>query len=74
MQEDKIFSITYPYSLNKIERSIESNDITTKLFVLDVDNENTLSGYNSIMNALANASREDYILNFDYLHENNAIT
>jgi len=67
-------SFTYPYSSSKITRTKESKDLTTKLFVLTADNENTVSGYNTIMNAASNASKEDYILNFDYMHERKIIT
>ena len=66
-EENEFLGITYPYQASKIERIIESSDVTTKLYVLDVDNETTLEGYNSIMNSPANASGEDYILNFDYM-------
>ena len=64
-QEDQGYmSFTYPYSSSKITRTKESKDLTTKLYVLTADNENTASGYNTIMNAESNPTHEDYILNF----------
>jgi len=46
---------------------MDSTAITTKLFVLDVDEH-------GIADAEPNASREDYILNFDFLYQTGAIT
>ena len=60
-------SFTYPYFISKTGRKMEGADITTKLYVLDVDTDTTLDGVYSIMNTPANKSREDYILNFEYL-------
>lgn len=66
-------SLQYPYSARQTERTINSADVTTKLYVLSVDNDVTLDGANTIMNAPANGSREDYILNFDYMYKIGAI-
>lgn len=75
MQEDSgTLSFTYPYSTKKTGRTIDSADVTTKLYVLSTDNDTILEGYNSIMNAPANMSGEDYILNFDYLYRTQAIS
>ena len=74
MQEGNVFSLTYPHSSSRVSRTMDCNDLTTKLYVLDVDNDADLSGYNSITNAGANATHEDYILNFDYLYETRGIT
>ena len=67
-------SLTYPYSSSKVVRRMDSQDLTTKLYVLSVDDASTLRGYNTIMNSEANATREDYILNFDYLYTNKIIS
>jgi len=48
---------------------MDSTDLTTKLYVLKVDDDTTLQGFHSIMDSEANKTKEDYILNFDYLHE-----
>ena len=53
---------------------MDSTELTTKLFVRPVDYEYSSTGQTSIMSVDANKSREDYILNFDYLHKFNIIT
>lgn len=72
-EEYGTISFTYPYSSSSVSREIDSADTKTKLFVLDVENNATLEGYNSIVNSPANASMEDYILNFDYMLQIGAI-
>lgn len=61
------FDINYPYHTNEITRTLESVDVITKMYVVPTDNI-------SIMNVSANKSKEDYILNFDYLYEIGTIT
>ena len=75
MQEDPANTITlqYPYSSSKVSRKLESAEVTTKLFVLDVDDSSVAGGYCSIMEAPPNFSHEDYILNFDYMLESGGI-
>lgn len=63
--------LTYPYSSQAITRTTDNTELTTKLFVHSVDDEDY--GTLSIMNVEANKSREDYILNFDYLTKIGAI-
>lgn len=75
MNEDptQVVSFQYPYSSSKVIRTQESAEVTTKLFVQDVDNDSTAGGINSIMFSPANYSHEDYILNFDYMYESGGI-
>ena len=73
-EEDGTLSFIYPYSISKTERTMECADTTTKLYVLDVENDTTLEGVHTIMNAPCNASREDYILDFSYMYATGAIT
>ena len=70
---ESAFSLTYPYSSSKVSRTLDSTDLTTKLYVLDVDNQSILGGKNTIMNAEANGTHEDYLLNFEYLYQIGAI-
>lgn len=63
----KMLSLQYPYSASKVTRKMESEEVTTKLFVLDTDDSSIAGGYCSIMDAPPNFSHEDYILNFDYM-------
>ena len=65
---------TYPYSAEEIKRTIDSNDLVTKLYVKNVEDSTTVSGLVTILDSDINKSREDYILNFDYLHEIKTIT
>lgn len=66
-KEGKI-DIIYPYSTSKIERQIDSSDIVTKMFVTSIEDDTSPSGLITIADVAANKSREDYILNFDYLY------
>lgn len=72
-REGKI-DIIYPYSASKIEREIDSSDIVTKMFVTSVESDSSPSGLITIADVAANRSREDYILNFDYLYSIGTIT
>ena len=67
-KEGKI-EITYPYSVSKITREIDSADIVTKMFVTPVEDDTSPSGLITIADVSANKAREDYILNFDYLYK-----
>ena len=64
-----VIDITYPYGTEHIEREMDSTDTITKMFVKNLDDETLESGWASIMDTEANRSGEDYILNFDYLHD-----
>ena len=65
---------TYPYSTAEITREMDSTDLVTKMFVQAVEDETTASGLLTIINTEANKSGEDYLLNFDYLHDIKAIS
>ena len=64
---------TYPYSAEQIKREIDSTDLVTKLYIKSVDDAQSASGLITILDTDANPSGEDYILNFDYLHDVNTI-
>ena len=66
-KEGKI-DITYPYDASKIEREIDSADIVTKMFVTSIEDSTSPSGLITIADVAANKTKEDYILNFDYLY------
>lgn len=70
LQEGKdVTTLMYPNSVSKIQREMDSTDVSTKMFVRSVDADDLYYGYISIMDCDANKTREDYIMNFDYLHE-----
>lgn len=75
MKEDEGYiDLTYPYSTSAITRSRDGKDVTTKMYVRPADDESSASGLVTIMNVEANKSREDYLLNFDYLYSIGGIT
>lgn len=69
-----VIDLTYPYTMASATRSIDSKDIITKMFVRPIDSSEAASNLITIMNVDANKSREDYLLNFDYLHKIKTIT
>ena len=70
---NKDIDLTYGYGVKNIKRTLDSNDIFTKMIVNSVDDENSPTGILSILNTPANAIGENYILNFDYLYETGSI-
>lgn len=66
--------LTYPYTSTSVTRLIDASNITTKLFVRSVDDTSNGSETLTIMDVEANKSKEDYILNFDYLYKIGTIT
>ena len=65
--------ITYPYDTSVISRTSDSTDLVTKLYV-QTDGSNNDGEPITITNSSANKTKEDYILNFDYLWRTGAIT
>ena len=59
--------LTYPYSSTSITRTVDNSQVTTKLYVQNVDNDTM--GTISIMEVDANKSKEDYLLCFDYMRD-----
>ena len=73
-EEEGYLDLTYPYSTAEITRTCDSDDLVTKMFVRPVNAGQSNSDLITIMDVPANKSREDYILNFDYLKSIDAIT
>lgn len=63
--------LTYPYSSSAITRTVDNSDITTRMYVRGVEENDE---YITIMDVEANKSKEDYLMNFDYLYEIQGIT
>ena len=53
---------------------MDNSELTTKLFVQPISDSNAIDNVISITTAEPNKSKEDYILNFDYLHKIHTIT
>ena len=68
------FDITYQYNTSSIQRTMDSTDLKTKLYVNPIEDSNSLNGEINIAQVDANKTREDYIFNFDYLREIGGIT
>jgi len=74
LQEGKdVVTLMYPNSASRISREMDSTDVSTKMFVRSVESD-IYKGIVNIMDCTANFSREDYIMNFDYLHDIGTIT
>lgn len=67
-----VLNLAYPYSSSQISREIDSNDLITKLYVEGI--EDSSIGMVTIADANVNPTKEDYILNFDYLYANKLIS
>ena len=65
--------LTYNYNVDSMTRTMDSNDVYTKLIVRSVEDDSAPTGQLSIMNTEANKSLEDYLLNFDYLYQTGSI-
>ena len=63
--------LTYPYDSTAITRTVDNTDLITKMYVHTIEQgDDTIT----IMDVDANKSKEDYLLNFDYLYKIGAIT
>lgn len=71
---DQIISFTYPYSSKSVTRTMDCADIVTKMFVRSEDDDTTLEGQITIANSEANKTKEDYLLDFEYMYSVGAIT
>ena len=73
-EKSGITDVTFPYQTASIKRTVDGTDLVTKLFVKSVENTASNAGITSIIDTGANSSGQDYILNFDYLHDIGSIT
>lgn len=74
LNEDDIIDLTYKYDTQNLSRNLDANDVVTKMFVKTLNDGSSPSGLISITDTSANKTGEDYILNFDYLHDINTIS
>ena len=63
-----VIDLTYPYNSSHIERTMDGTDIITKMYVKNLTDNASDSGYATIMDTEANKSGEEYLLNFDYMY------
>ena len=64
-RENKV-GFRYEKNLKDISRNIVSENIVTKLYVLDVDSDLSKTGLCSIKTAEDNPSKDSYLINLDY--------
>ena len=63
----------YQKNLQSIERTSDSSEIYTKLYVTKLEAEEMSNGYVTIADTTANPLRDEFILNFDYLDSTGAL-
>lgn len=63
---DQYAGFRYEKNLSSISRTVDSNSLTTKMYVESVDSELTDSGLCSIQTAADNIGKNAYVLNFSY--------
>lgn len=71
---DDAITIDYQKNLQNISVTSESSEIYSKLYVKPTESEHMTNGYITIADTDLNPTGEDYILNFDYMYANGAIT
>lgn len=67
---EQLTGFRYEKNLSNISRTIESQSITTKLFVDPIDSEYYDTGYCTIQTANDNIGKNSYILDFSYYTKN----
>ena len=72
--KDNFAGFKYGINLNTIERTVNSDEIVTKLYVTPAQSEYVDEGSVAIGYASMNPSGEQYILNFDYYYKQGLIT
>lgn len=74
IKTDKPATIEYKKNLNTIQRTKDSSEIYTKLYVTPIESSTMDTGYISIADTPLNPTLDDFILNFDYLYQTKAIS
>lgn len=70
--ENKI-GFRYEKNLSSVDRELDSSNLVTKLYVLDVDSELSKTGLCSIKTAEDNPSKDSYIIDLSYYIEKGAL-
>lgn len=60
--------LNYPQTTSSVSREYDGTDITTKMYVRPETDDSAVTGQISIIDSNANPTKEDYVMNFDYLH------
>ena len=68
------YAITYRDNETGLSKTSNSEDITTKLYVPEIETEYSDNGYISIADAPNNITKDNFILNFDYFAQSGQLT
>lgn len=68
------YAITYRDNETGLSKTSNSEDITTKLYVPEIETEYSDNGYISIADAPNNVTKDNFILNFDYFAQSGQLT
>ena len=68
------YAITYQDNETGLSKTSNSEDITTKLYVPEIETEYSDNGYISIADAPNNITKDNFILNFDYFAQSGQLT
>ena len=71
--QDKYTGFRYEKNLSNITRTVNSNALTTKMYVEGVDSELSDTGYCTIQTAPDNIGKNAYVLNFSYYTKKNLL-
>lgn len=74
IKNDNPAIIEYKKNLDTIERIKDSSEIYTKLYITPIESSTMSTGYISIADTTLNPTLDDFILNFDYLYQTQAIS
>ena len=74
IKADNPIFLDYQNNLASIQRSADSTELYTKLYVTPIESSTMESGYVSIADTEVNPLLDDFILNFDYLYSKGSIT
>lgn len=74
IKTDKPLYVDYQKNLSTIQRTADSAELYTKLFVKPIESSIASSGLISIADTSVNPLLDEFILNFDYLYSKGSIT
>ena len=74
IKQENPLVVDYQKNLQTIKRSSDSTDVYTKLYVTPLEAEEMSDGYVTIANTAANPLYDEFILNFDYMDKQGALT
>ena len=74
IDEDIKFDFSYGKNLKSCSRSVNSNDLITKLYVTNAESNLVENNILSIQQSSANPTGENYLYNFDYFYDCGLLT